>query len=122
MKNKILRIRVYEMEACPKEGRFLVDRIWPRGVKKEKIEPFYRAKQITPSSKIRKFFGHKEENFPKFKEKYLEELENNPCKEDFLKRVKKILEKSDLILLYAAKDKKFNHVVILQEWIEKNIS
>jgi uncharacterized protein YeaO (DUF488 family) len=121
MKNKIKRIRVYEMEDCPKEGRFLVDKVWPRGVKKEKLEPFYRAKEITPSTKLRKWFGHKEENFSKFKEKYLEELENNPAKEDFLQKAKETLEKSDLILLYAAKDEKINHVVILQERIEDHL-
>lgn len=59
-----------------------MDRLWPRGVAKKKLEPFYWAKEITPSTELRKWFGHKEERFDEFKKKYLKELDSNPAKDD----------------------------------------
>ena len=121
MKGKIKLMRVYEMDEDLKGERYLVDKVWPRGVAKKKLEPFYWAKEITPSTELRKWFDHKEERFDEFKKKYLKELDSNPAKDDFLDMVKDVLEKDDLIFLYGAKDEKINHVVILKDWIEDNI-
>lgn len=113
--------RVYEYEKIPKGKKVLIDRLWPRGIKKEKLEDFYWAKEITPSSQIRKKFNHKKENFTQFKNSYLEELENNENKEIFIKKIKEYLKKDDVILLFGARDKKINHAVVLKEWLEKNL-
>lgn len=121
MKHQIKLMRVYEMDDTTKGSRILVDKVWPRGVAKKKLEPFYWAKEITPSTELRKWFDHKEEKFEKFKKKYLDELEANPAKEDFLKKIRDILKEEDVIFLYGAKDKKINHVVILKDWIERNL-
>ena len=72
--SEILMKRVYE-ESAKKDGyRILVDRLWPRGVKKEDLPYDLWAKEITPSSDIRKAFNHKEEKFAEFKQNYLYEL------------------------------------------------
>ncbi len=119
--HEIIAVRVYEWDISIKGYLILVDRLWPRGVKKESIEPFYWAKEITPSTEIRKWFDHKPERFDEFKKKYLEELDNNPEGPKFIEKIKDILKKQDVTLLYGAKDKKYNHVVILKEWIDKNL-
>lgn len=121
MKHEIKLMRVYEFDKDVPGKRILVDRIWPRGVTKKSLEPFYWAKEICPSNEIRKYFGHKEERFDSFKKKYLKELDENPAKEDFLEKISDTLQDEDVIFLYGAKDKKINHVVILKEWVERNL-
>ncbi|MDD7362851.1 MAG: DUF488 family protein [Peptoniphilus sp.] len=118
---QIKMVRVYEFDPGMKGKRMLVDRLWPRGIKKETIEPFLWEKEITPTSDLRKWFNHDPERFEAFKEDYVKELEENPEADDFLKKVSDILKEEDLILLYAAKDKTYNHVVILKDWIEEKL-
>ncbi len=113
--------RVYdEMEEM--DGyRILVDRLWPRGVKKEDLPYDEWAKDITPSSEIRKAFNHEEAKFTQFKKDYIFELTENDEAGPFIKKVQEQLEEQNVTLLYAAKDTKNNHVVILKEWLEKNL-
>ena len=118
--NSIICERVYDSEI--QEGyRILADRLWPRGVKKEELQYDIWFKEITPTPEIRKEFGHKEENFEIFKKKYLDELDMNPKREEFVQLVSEKLIKGNVILLYAAKDTVFNHAVILKEWLEEKL-
>ncbi|MGI6153534.1 MAG: DUF488 domain-containing protein [Christensenellaceae bacterium] len=114
--------RIYE-PALPEDGfRILVDRLWPRGISKEKAEINLWAKEITPSTEIRKEFGHKPENFEAFKGQYLSEIARNPAFDPFVKSIKQILDDgSRVTFVYAAKDPKFNHVVILKKAVEKRM-
>jgi uncharacterized protein YeaO (DUF488 family) len=113
--------RVYE-PAVPGDGyRILVDRLWPRGVSRDRADIGLWAKDIAPSSAIRKEFGHIPEMFGWFRQKYLEELSSNPHMPDFAGAVKKQLENGGVTFVYAAKDPIYNHVVILKDFIEKRL-
>ncbi len=102
--------RIYE-EAEKEDGyRMLVDRLWPRGVSKESAFIDEWNKAITPSPAIRKWFAHKPENFDHFTDLYKKELAQQ-AKE--LKRLKNIAKNKNLTLLYAARDTKINHAIIL---------
>ena len=76
------------------------------------------AKEITPSTEIRKLFAHKPENFAHFKELYLAELSQNPAVEEFLKAVK---DEPLVTLLYAAKDEHCNHAMILRDFLQSKV-
>lgn len=119
MAGKLLMIRAYDIDDTCQGRRILVDRLWPRGIKKESLEPFEWAKEITPSTQIRKFFAHKAENFEKFSKLYLEELEGNPEAEKFKIHVKNILKTENAILIYAAKDPEINHVQVLKKFLQE---
>lgn len=102
--------RVYE-EAADKDGyRMLIDRLWPRGLKKEIAAINEWNKDIAPSPELRKWFGHKPENFKRFAQLYRSELKNKPGE---LERINSIAEKQNLTLLYAAKDEKINNAIVL---------
>lgn len=119
---KIQMKRVYE-EVSKKDGyRILVDRLWPRGVKKEELPYDLWAKKITPSSEIRKAFNHEEEKFATFKNDYRYELNENPEVDNFIETVADALKEGNVTLLYAAKNEKVNHVVILKDYIEEQLS
>ena len=119
MAGKLLMMRVYDIDDTCKGVRILVDRLWPRGIKKESLEPFEWAKEITPSTQIRKFFDHKAENFEKFSKLYMEELEGNPEADKFKIHIKNILKTEDVILIYAAKDPEINHVQVLKKFLQE---
>ncbi len=96
----------------------LVDRLWPRGIKKEDLSFSWWPKQIAPSDKLRKSFAHDEDKFDDFKKSYEEELDSNDMKEEFLDKVTTQLKKHNVTLIYGAKDEEHNQAVVLKEWIE----
>ena len=110
--------RAYEKVEKEDGYRILVDRIWPRGVSKEKASIDDWAKEITPTTAIRKEFNHQPQNFEWFKQVYLAELESNPHTEKFVKQVIGQLEYTPVTFVYAAKDEQFNHVVILMAFVQ----
>ena len=101
--------------------RILVDRIWPRGISKERAAIETWAKEITPTTDLRKWFGHEPAKFPVFKEKYLAEIAANPAWPAFEKVVHEHLELGNVTLVYAAKDLQYNHVVILMGLLKKDL-
>lgn len=106
--------RVYE-KAEEKDGyRVLVDRLWPRGLNKEKAQINIWLKDVAPSDKLRRWFSHKEERWNEFKEEYFKELKE---KKAFLEKMKK---QKNITLLYAAKNTQRNNAVALKEYLEKN--
>ena len=111
--------RIYD-PVEPGDGyRILVDRLWPRGVKKEQAALDQWAKSITPSTEIRKEFHHDPSSFSEFRQKYLFELENNPESETFRRQVLEKLHDGPVTLLYGAKDREVNHATVMKEWLEK---
>ena len=118
---KILIKRVYEAPEASDGCRILVDRLWPRGLTKERLQADGWIKYISPSLEIRKAFCHREEYFDTFKAAYLAELDANPQKNEFIKLTKGCLKSNNLTLLYAAASKTVNHAVILQDWLESQI-
>ncbi|MSS11964.1 DUF488 domain-containing protein [Bifidobacterium tsurumiense] len=119
-----LRIkRIYEEPADDDGTRILVDRVWPRGVSKERAALDRWAKtEITPTPELRKWFGHKPERFDEFRSRYVEELDARPEAQQFVEDVRALLATHNVTLLYAAKDPQCNHAIILLEWINERLN
>ena len=97
--------------------RILVDRLWPRGIKKAEAEINLWAKEITSSPQLRKWFNHEADKFEQFKQSYLIELNNNPYGFEFVSLCKQQLLQQNVTLLYAAKDPQYNHALVLKQWL-----
>ena len=97
--------------------RILVDRLWPRGIKKIDAEIDLWAKEITPSPQLRKWCNHESDKFEQFKQNYLVELNNNPYGLEFVSLCKQQLLQQNVTLLYAAKDPQYNHALVLKQWL-----
>ena len=115
--NKLQIKRIYEAPSSSDGTRGLVDRLWPRGVSKKDAHLDYWLKDIAPSTELREWFGHKQEKFKEFSQKYTEELKS---KTDDIKQVKEFLKHKNVTLLYGAKDPEINHAVVLKNYIEKH--
>lgn len=111
--------RVYDIPYDLEGYRILVDRLWPRGVSKETLRLDEWDKEIGPSTRLRKWFNHEPEKYSGFRLLYLQELTSNQQTKEFLKKVFEQLKKSDVILLYGAKNRKLNQAVVLSEYIKK---
>lgn len=104
--------RIYEPLAAQDGYRILVDRLWPRGIKKEKAEVDTWLKEVAPSTDLRKWYHAGEGTFAAFKKKYLAELKENPA----LNELKSLLKAHKKVtLLYASKDEGHNHAHILAD-------
>ena len=111
--------RAYE-KADPDYGaRILVDRLWPRGVSKERANLDSWAKEVCPSTGLRKWFDHREDRFTEFTDKYLEELNGSEEAKAWRQSVIERLSREPVTLIYGAKNEKINHARILKEWIEE---
>lgn len=110
--------RIYEEYSDADGFRILVDRLWPRGISKEKAKIDIWYKDIAPSNDLRKWFNHDIEKYEEFKEKYFEELKGNPALPDFLDLVSEKSKSSDVTLIFSAKDEKHNNAVVLKEFLE----
>ena len=110
--------RVYEEVAESDGFRILVDRLWPRGMKKESAHIDLWLKIIAPSPDLRKWFCHDPKLFPTFKIKYLEELKTDPEKLEAIEEVKKRLQEGDVTLVYGAKDSVHNQAVVLLDFFK----
>ncbi|MEN0658309.1 DUF488 family protein [Caldifermentibacillus hisashii] len=115
--NQIILHRIYDKSITPEGIRILIDRLWPRGLKKEDANIDYWFKEVAPSSELRKWFGHKPERFEEFRLKYLQELRNDEEKCQKVDEICQMLDENNVILLYGAKDTEKNHAVVLKEEI-----
>jgi len=103
--------RVYEEPAKGDGYRILVDRLWPRGLTKERANVDLWMREIAPSDALRKWFGHQAEKWPQFVKGYRSELTR---KKDLLKEVKQLeREHGTVTLLYGRKDGKQNQAVLI---------
>ena len=118
MQNHFQIKRVYEKPLTEDGYRVLVDRLWPRGIKKETAMLDEWNKNVAPSPELRKWFDHKEECFIEFRKRYSEELKMHY---EELNRLKRIAQIQKVSLLYAAKDPEINHAIILLNVLEKSI-
>ena len=111
--------RVYE-EYDESDGfRVLVDRLWPRGIKKEYLHYDLWAKDITPSTDLRKFFHENpDERWDLFESRYIDELKNSTEINEFIEKIKAY---SIVTLLYASKDAIHNHALILKAYLDKEL-
>lgn len=121
MKHILKIVRVYELKADPQGYRVLVDRLWPRGLRKETLRLDRWAKEAAPTPDLRKWFGHAEERFEAFKSLYRAELDGSPDAHAFARDMAEILKKQDVLLLYAAKSPTCNHAAVLRDWLTDQI-
>ena len=114
MKKTIQIKRVYEHPSKSDGARILVDRLWPRGIKKDELLLDAWIKEIAPSSELRKWFDHDPDKFKEFEHQYIEELNEN--KQVWLPEIQKYLA-GKITLLYAAHDPKINHAICLKNYL-----
>ncbi|MBU4597663.1 MAG: DUF488 family protein [Proteobacteria bacterium] len=106
--------RIYD-QADPSDGkRYLVDRLWPRGVGKIEAKLDGWLKELAPSDELRQWFGHKPVRWVEFKRRYRLELKAKN-KQEQLRELARECQEGPITLLYAAKDMKHNNAVILRE-------
>lgn len=102
--------RAYD-EPEPADGtRILIDRMWPRGVKKERARIDVWLKDVAPSTELRQWFGHDPERWAEFRNRYRTELEGSPA----LAELRKLARKGKVTLVYAARDEEHNNAVVLR--------
>lgn len=115
---KIKIKRVYEEPEKQDGERILVDRLWPRGLTKEKANLNMWLKDIAPSTELRKWFGHESEKWDEFKKRYVKELKENKEQVSILKNE---MKKETVTLLYGARDQEHNEAIVLKEFITDNL-
>ena len=108
--------RVYDAPEKADGFRVLVDRIWPRGVSKEKAAVDLWMKEIGPSTGLRKWFGHDPARWDEFRKRYRDEL---AAKRDLLDELRARAEKGRLTLVYSAKDEAHNQAVVIRDMLER---
>ena len=109
--------RVYEKPDDADGYRVLVDRLWPRGVKKEEVKLHEWLKDVAPSDSLRKWFGHDPQKWKEFQKKYKMELQTH---ETLLKELlKRAQPMGKLTLLFSARDEAHNQAVVLQQFLQQ---
>jgi len=108
--------RAYDAFARGDGYRVLVDRIWPRGRTKDDLQIDAWAKEIAPSTPLRKWFGHDPAKWAEFKRRYLRELAGKREEVDVLRRKAK---RGRVTLVFGAKDKDHNHALALKAYLER---
>lgn len=108
--------RVYDAPAAADGVRVLVDRLWPRGIRKEALPLAEWNRDVAPSAKLRTWFGHEAAKWTEFCRRYRGELANQRAAWSPLLRA---VESGNVTLLYAARDPEINHAVVLREFLEE---
>jgi uncharacterized protein YeaO (DUF488 family) len=108
--------RIYDEPVDADGYRVLVDRLWPRGITKQRAQLNEWAKNVAPSTELREWFSHSPARMSEFRTRYLDELRSAHPPE--LASLVRESEKSRVTLLYAAHDPKVNHAIVLKEAID----
>jgi uncharacterized protein YeaO (DUF488 family) len=112
--------RAYE-SASPRDGRrVLVERLWPRGVRKADLRLDSWLKDVAPSPELRRWFGHEPSRFDEFAARYRRELRRSPAKEA-LAALRQLASEGPVTLVYAARDETHNGAVVLRGEIESHL-
>jgi uncharacterized protein YeaO (DUF488 family) len=111
--------RAYEPASTSDGYRVLIDRLWPRGVSKEKAQIDLWLKEIAPSTELRKWFDHDPAKWKEFCRRYQKELEENP---EVVGQLRECLQKGPVTLIYGAKDTEHNDAVALAEYLSQQSS
>lgn len=110
--------RVYEHHAMqPGETCILVDRLWPRGIAKERLRGVAWWQEVAPSAELRHWFGHAPERWLEFVERYHAELDRQP---ERIAALRALGRSGTVVLLYAAKDATHNHALALRAYLIAN--
>ena len=111
--------RAYEAPSADDGTRVLVDRLWPRGVRKADAAIDHWAKELAPSTELRKWFGHDPARWAEFRQRYAAELREQG---EALERLRALAEKGPVTLVYAAHDEKHNDAVVLRDVLLSRLS
>lgn len=117
MSREIKLKRVYEKPEKSDGTRILVDRLWPRGLTKEKAAVDLWLKEIAPSTELRKWFGHDPKKWRSFRSRYETELKQHG---DELKLIKEKAKSGTVTLLYGARDQEHNEAIVLKELLARS--
>lgn len=107
--------RVYELPEKSDGTRVLVERLWPRGLSKEKASVDLWVKEAAPSTELRKWFNHDPSKWDTFKERYFEELESNP---GATKQIVELIGKGTVTFVFASREERYNNSAALIEYLE----
>lgn len=110
--------RVYEEVAAADGRRVLVDRLWPRGCSKARLQLHAWLREVAPSAELRREFGHAPERFAEFRQRYRRELAGHP---EYWQGLLEIAEKGTLTLLFAAREQQLNNARVLAEFLEEEL-
>lgn len=106
--------RAYAPPADDDGARILVDRLWPRGVRKDALQLDLWLKDIAPSAELRKWFDHRAERFAEFGRRYRHELQGNPSA---VAQLDAYLGRGRTTLVYATRDPAMNSAAVLRDWL-----
>ncbi len=112
--------RAYEPVTRSDGTRILVDRLWPRGVKKEEAHVKQWMRELGPSNELRQFFGHDPKRWNEFRKQYVAEL-RRPQARALLDQLLEIARKGKLTLVYSAKDEEHNQAVVIKSVLESQL-
>ena len=107
--------RIYESAAARDGFRILVDRVWPRGISKERAQVALWLKEIGPSTALRKWFGHDPKRWPEFQKRYRQELREKPQLTERIRQLEK--EHGVVTLVFSARDEERNQAVVLRDFL-----
>ncbi|NJC95251.1 MAG: DUF488 family protein [Anaerolineae bacterium] len=110
--------RVYEKPEADDGIRFLVERLWPRGLTREKLKVKAWLKDVAPSPSLRKWYAHDIDKWREFQQRYRAELEANP---DAWKPIHEAARDNDVTLTYSARDTEHNSALALKSFLEERI-
>jgi len=108
--------RIYDKAKAADGKRILIDRLWPRGIKKEEARVDEWIREVAPSDELRKWFSHDPAKWSEFKKKYWSELEK---KQEIVSKLAKECKNKRVTLLYSSKESRYNNAVALKEYLEK---
>lgn len=120
--SEILTKRAYEKRGKEDGYRILVERLWPRGIKKEDLPYSWWPKDIAPSKELRQWYQHDTDKFADFKKKYKQELADNDLRTEFLDKVSMQLKKHNVTFLFGSKEETYNSATVLKEWTEEQLN
>ena len=104
--------RAYDPPAASDGTRILVDRLWPRGVRKADAALDGWLKELAPSAELRKWFGHDPARWPEFQRRYADELSRRP---EEIERLRALVRKGTVTLVFGARDEEHNDAVVLRD-------
>lgn len=110
--------RVYEPLAKSDGTRILVDRLWPRGLTKEKAAVDHWARDLAPSTDLRKWYGHEHDRWDEFRTRYFEELEGSRAALDV---VLAHVRAGTVTFLFSSREEQLNNAAALKEYVERHV-
>ena len=108
--------RIYEEAEASDGCRILVDRLWPRGISKDRAKLVYWAKEISPSNELRKWYQHDADKWHEFRLRYFDEIRSNPEINELLQHC---ADNEVVTFLFSSKEMELNNAAALKEYIEE---